>query len=121
MSKPPSDLGKNIEIKFLSYTDFKEHDVGHCQYLLRYKSVTGVPLAIARTTKKFAQMWILADPRYKAIVSSIGFQCVERTCGADGKDRISNLQAMPEFAGQTLYSVQIHTPEDALAIANKLI
>ena len=121
MSKIPSDLGKNIEIKLLSYTNFKEHDVGHCQYLLIYRSVTGIPLAIARTTKNYAQMWILADPHYKAIVSSIGFKCMERTCGADGEDRISNLQAMPEFAGQTLYSVQIRTPEDALAVANKLI
>lgn len=116
----PSPLGSQLEHAFSLDPSYRIHDVGHADYLLLYRTTSGLAFAVGRTTKTGAKVWIPADERWKAALVADGFDCEERDCASDGKGRIITLQAMPEFAGKRAYSVRVKTVGEALAVAAKL-
>ncbi|MBK3396323.1 hypothetical protein [Methylobacterium ajmalii] len=116
----PSPLGSQLEHAFSLDPNYKVHDVGHADYLLRYRTASGLAFAVGRTTKTAAKVWIPADERWRAALVADGFDCVERDCASDGKGRIITVQAMPEFRGKRAYSVSVKTVDEALAVAARL-
>lgn len=116
----PSTLGSQLEHAFSMDPSYRVHDVGHADYLLRYRTTSGLAFAVSRTTKTGAKVWIPADERWRASLVADGFDCVERDCASDGKGRIIILQAMPEFRGKRAYSVSVKTVGEALAVTSKL-
>lgn len=116
----PSALGLQLEHTFSLDPSLRVHEIGHADYMLRYKTDTGIAFAVGRTTKTGARVWIPCDERWKTALTANGFDCVERDCASDGKGRIITLQAMPEFAGKRAYSIHVKTVGKAVAVVGLL-
>jgi hypothetical protein len=121
----PSALGTMIEEAFAANSNFAVHPAGHTEYLLRFRTAAGVPLAIGRTAASGVRVWMAADERFRAALESDGFICVrnEPRPKGEGKNatgRNSNLEQIPEFMGAPLYWVKITTPGEAFSVASRL-
>lgn len=121
----PSPLGTQIEEPFAKCADYITHPAGHSEYLLRYRTATGIPFAIGRTASSGVRIWMSASDRFKSAIEGDGFACSRSEpkpveSGRRGTGRNSNLDQIPEFKGKPLCWTSVTTPGEALAVASKL-
>lgn len=121
----PSALAVQIEAALGEWAGCKPHPSGHSNKLLRYKTLSGIPFAIGRTSENGVRFWIQADDRFKASIEANGFSCARSapkparpTSRATGRN--SNLDQIPQFKGASLYWTKVRTPGEALAVARSL-
>jgi hypothetical protein len=116
----PSNLGVQIEGAFSS-AGYATCTAGHSEYLLRYRTSTGVPFAIGRTAVNGVRFWFAANEGARIALEKAGFTCevsvpTARNKERKGTGRSSNLDAIPEFKDQTVYWTRVTTPGDALTV-----
>lgn len=121
----PSRLGSEIEQAFARDPRFPPDPFGHTEYLLRYRTVTGVPFAVGRTAASGVRLWLSADDRFKAALEAEGFRCTRslpkpKEEGKVATGRNSNLEQIREFKGAPLYWVQVTSAAEAVRAASKL-
>ncbi len=121
----PSLLANQIEAAIAGDARFKIHETGHSDYLLRYRTATGVPFAIGRVAAGGARVWFSADERARAALEALGLECTRSIPmpPAEGKratGRNSNLDQIPEFKGAPLYWTRVTRPGEAVAVASKI-
>jgi hypothetical protein len=121
----PSPLGIQIEIAVDASQDHTIDPAGHSEYLLRYRTATGIPFAIGRTSKSSVRVWISADDRFKNALEAAGFVCwrslpKQPTRGSRATGRNSNLEQITEFNGLPVYWTNVSSPSEALIVASKL-
>ena len=120
----PSNLGLQIEAA-LSSAGYVPCSAGHSEYLLRYRTPTGVPFAIGRTAIAGVRFWFSANERARIAVEKAGFKCEVsvpnvRTKESKGTGRNSNLDAIPEFKDNRVYWTRITTPGEALTVVSTI-
>jgi hypothetical protein len=118
----PSRLGTHIEQLFADGNTYVADRAGHSQYLLRYRTPTGVPFAIGRTTSSGVRFWLSANEQFRAALETAGYRCVRsepspKAKGKRGTGRNSNLDAIPEFKDKPLFWTRITTAADAATVA----
>jgi hypothetical protein len=103
----PSRLGTQIDATLAKSAGYVTHCAGHSEYLLRYRTATGIPFAIGRTSESRVRFWISADDRVKKAIEAEGFICtrseprpIEHGKRATGRN--SNLDQIPEFKRQAI-------------------
>jgi hypothetical protein len=117
----PSSLGRQIEAALSSV--YATDKAGHSQYLLRYRTSTGIPFAVNRTPKGSTRIWLPAVERLKVALEQHGFAChlsEPRSDSEHGTGRNSNLDAVPEFKGKPVLWISVNTPGRAVEAASCL-
>jgi hypothetical protein len=120
-----SPLGLQVERAFAANSEYKADPSGHSEYLLRYRTATGIPFAIGRTARAGVRIWLPADDRFKAALEKEGYTVTRSEpnpsrIGSHGTGRNSNLDRIPEFKGRSLYWTKVATPGEALSVVSKL-
>src|SRR5574338_737667 len=112
----PSPLGLEIE-EALDRCGYTVDRAGHTQYLLRYRTNTGVPFAVGRTAKTGVLFWLSADERFRTSIEARGWQVeksepIPKKNGKRATGRNSNLDQIPEFKGRPLWKTKVATADD---------
>lgn len=117
----PSSLGRQIEATLASaYATDKS---GHSQYVLRYRTPTGIPFAINRTPQSSSRLWFPADGRLKLALEQKGFVVELSEARSEteyGTGRNSNIDVIPEFRGKSVFWTRISTAGQAFEAASCL-
>ena len=119
-----SKLSNEVEaaIKAAGYKPLHAHQPN---YVMSFRSPTGIAFAIGRTAAQRLRFWILDNPTWKNRLEAKGFQCtksVHMASGAKGtgSSRNSNVDAVPGFRRAPLLWFHVKSADEAVAAAEML-